>query len=347
MKMRSAGLAAGLALSSVVASSCSLDNALDVFGELQQNAWYLPTEDGQARLYVTELGEGPPVVFLHGGPGNNFYYIVDALRPHTKEATFILFDQRGSLMSPIPDADVPALTAEVIVNDLETLREAIGQKQLVLFGHSWGSLIALKYFEGHPENVAGLILAAAFPPKTERGVAGLGEEMRVRQGQLLDRDEEIGQVLRAAGLPEDASEDTPRQSTMRWRIQSQAPITIMDLSRWREATAAGSAVYYNHHVGMAVSGSLPDTLDFSDVITTHPVPIAVVQGDHDYLGPGAPQWQELSRDCPQIKVTVLTRSNHNAWIDAPDGFREALSEAIRFTQFVDRTDEGSVTGCQR
>ena len=347
MKTRSAGFVAGLALSSTIASSCSLESASDVFSELQQNAWYLSTRDGQARLYVTELGEGPPVVFLHGGPGNNFYYIVDALRPHTKEARFILFDQRGSLMSPIPDADVPALTAEVLVDDLETLREALGEKQLVLFGHSWGSLIALKYFDSYPEKVAGLILAAAFPPKTEHGVAGLGEEMRARQRELLGRAEEIEQVLRAAGLPEDASQDTPRQSSMRWRIQSQAPITIMDLNRWREATGAGSAVFYNHGVGMAVGGSLSDTLDFSNVITANPVPIAVIQGDHDYLGPGAPEWQELSRDCPGIKVTVLPRSNHNAWIDAPDGFREALSEAIRFARFADGSNEGSMTGCLR
>lgn len=304
----------------------------DVFSQLQQNAWYLPTKDGTARLYVTELGEGPPIVFLHGGPGNDFHYIVDALRPHTDEARFILFDQRGSLMSPVPDARVADLTAEMLVDDLEHLREALGEEQMVLFGHSWGSLLALLYFDKHPENVAGLILAASFPPVTEGGVAKWMEGLRTRQAELIGRKDEIAQTLREAGLPENPADDTPKQSSLRWRIEGQAPIMIVDLARWREATGAGGGVYYNLGAAGAVGSSLPASFDFVDLIRSHNVPVAVIQGDRDYIGPGAPEWKELSREGAPVTVTVLPRSNHHAWIDDPEGFRDALREAIRTTR---------------
>ena len=66
--------------------------ASPIFSELQRNTWYLPTANGAARLYVTEIGRGPPVIFLHEGPGNDFQYIVPALRPHLLTHRFILFD---------------------------------------------------------------------------------------------------------------------------------------------------------------------------------------------------------------------------------------------------------------
>src|SRR5690606_25825353 len=99
-------------------------NDIQIFDELQENAWYFPTEDGQARLYVTQIGKGDTIITLHGGPGNDFHYLVDAVRNNIHENTFVLFDQRGSLMSPVKDSLVSSLTINKLVDDLETLRQS-------------------------------------------------------------------------------------------------------------------------------------------------------------------------------------------------------------------------------
>src|SRR5690606_25870669 len=85
-----------------------------IFDELQENVWYLPTEDKQARLYVTQIGEGDSIIALHGGPGNDFHYLVDAVRNNTQKNTFILFDQRGSLMSPVKDSLIQSLSLNIL-----------------------------------------------------------------------------------------------------------------------------------------------------------------------------------------------------------------------------------------
>lgn len=365
MRTSFAPLVLGLAALPVVASNCSPDNTApkaavapstgsasgpqagrntkDVFSQLLENSWYLRTQDGKAQLYVTELGHGPPVVVLHGGHGNNFHYLVDAIRPHTGKARFVLFDQRGSLMSPVPDAEISDLTAEMLVDDLEHLRQALGEEQLVLFAHSAGSVLALMYFQKYPENVAGLILSAAFPPRTEGGIANWLQGLRGQQRELREREVEIAQAVQVAGLPENPEDDTPKESYMRWRITGQAPITVIDLNRWREATGAGSGVHYNPDVDSAVYNSWPENFDFLDVIRARATPITVIQGDRDFIGPGALEWQELSQECPQVSVTVLPRSAHSAWIDAPDAFREAFREAIRVTRRG--AIDGNPVGC--
>ncbi len=71
----------------------------DIFDVLDMNSWYLPTADSKAKLYVTSIGHGDTVVSLHGGPGNNFYYLVDAFRNNMHSNCFLLYDQRGSLLS--------------------------------------------------------------------------------------------------------------------------------------------------------------------------------------------------------------------------------------------------------
>jgi pimeloyl-ACP methyl ester carboxylesterase len=298
----------------------------DVFDRLQENVWYLKTADKAARLYVTSIGKGAPVVFLHGGPGNDFNYFVDALVPHLTQNKFILFDQRGSLLSPVGDANIKALTLQQLVDDLEALRIATGQDKMVLLGHSFGSYLALTYYKEHPDNVAALILTGAFPPSGR--IMDVIKAMRPRQKSLQSRPA-IAAQLKAEGLPDDAAKDTPQQSEARWRIGEFAPMNVIDLGRWRQAQ--GGEVYYNKDVDDTIGDSLPDELDIIPTLKAHPIPVTIIQGDQDYLDPGAQAWKALAAtpDGKTVKVEVMPRAGHYSWIDAPDEFSRALDEGLK------------------
>src|SRR5690606_4307546 len=106
-------------LSALIFNS-SYGQKADLFDQLQENVWYLPTDDGQTKLYMTQLGEGDTIVTLHGGPGNNLNYLVDAVKGNIESNTFILFDQRGSILSPVNDSLTSQLSLDILVEDLET-----------------------------------------------------------------------------------------------------------------------------------------------------------------------------------------------------------------------------------
>ena len=113
-------------------------------------------------LYYEECGQrnGPPAVFLHGGPGGGV--IPDSRRYFAP--TFyriVLFDQRGAGKST-PYASVEENTTWDLVEDLERLRRHLGIERWLVFGGSWGSTLALCYAIAHPQRVAGLVLRGVY-----------------------------------------------------------------------------------------------------------------------------------------------------------------------------------------
>ncbi|MGA9854879.1 MAG: alpha/beta hydrolase [Gammaproteobacteria bacterium] len=291
-----------------VAYSMSQQYDMDIFDTLQKNAWYLPTADGQARLYVTSFGHGPTVIVLHGGPGNDFHYLMDALRPLANQYRFELFDQRGSLLSPVPCDEVSKLTMQDLVNDIETLRQSLGQEKIILLGHSFGTLLAEFYFKAYPQRVAGMVLAGAVPPRTP--VGGFGHFIRDvhhRQDELQKRPE-VSRVERAAGLPAGNGDKLTHQEAMhKFKIEA-ASIDLYHVDRWRELQGGG--VYYNQKVDDAIGDSLPNSYDISPALRIHAVPISIIQGDHDYIDPSASLWIEDMHGMGNVRVYVLKDAGH-------------------------------------
>lgn len=113
-------------------------------------------------LYVEETGtpEGLPVIVLHSGPGAG----ADIhLRRFFDPQIFriINFDQRGCGRS-VPHAEIGHNTTQLLIDDIETLRDHLRLKQFILFGGGWGSLLALLYAQQYPQQIAGLLLHQIF-----------------------------------------------------------------------------------------------------------------------------------------------------------------------------------------
>lgn len=301
----------------------------DVFNQVQRNAWYLPTTDHVAKLFVTEIGQGAPVVFLHGGPGRDFHYIIDALRPQLGRHAFVLYDQRGSVLSPVPAGTEGKLTMRQMVDDLEALRVALGRDRLVLFGHSYGSLLAMAYYRTYPSHVERLVLAGSLPPVMDEAMSDAHDKaLEQREEAMMSREDDIVRALAEAGLPSDASRDTPRQARMRLRIRYNAPLDLVHVERWHQLTSGG--IYYNHAAGAAIAASMP-VWDVRPAIDAHPVPITVIQGDRDYVDPSARSWSALAK-AGKVLLHVIRGAGHCAWIDQPQAFAEALRDGLNANQ---------------
>lgn len=113
-------------------------------------------------LHVEECGnpDGVPVLFVHGGPGAGFTP-TDRCFFDPEFYRIVLFDQRGAGRS-VPHAELSNNRTDLLVSDMEAIRQALGIEQWLLFGGSWGSTLSLVYAETHPERVLGLILRGIF-----------------------------------------------------------------------------------------------------------------------------------------------------------------------------------------
>src|SRR5690606_24063972 len=123
---------------------------------------YLNTGDGH-RGYWELCGnpEGKPAIFLHGGPGGGCSPTHRRLFDPTRYKV-LLFDQRGCGRSS-PHASLENNTTDHLIADMERLRvDVLEASQMLVFGGSWGSTLALAYAQTWPEHVSALILRGIF-----------------------------------------------------------------------------------------------------------------------------------------------------------------------------------------
>jgi proline iminopeptidase len=118
----------------------------------------------EVRLFYRTVGiRGDTVIFLHGGPGENFQGVGPDLEPLAQRHVLLFYDQRGSGRSETP-SDTTLVTAERHVADLEAVRRQFNLDRVTLIGHSWGCGLAALYAAAHPDVVQRLLLIAPLPP---------------------------------------------------------------------------------------------------------------------------------------------------------------------------------------
>ncbi len=91
------------------------------------------------RLFVEEVGDGFPLVVLHGGPGLDHTLFRPWLDSLGDEFRLRYVDERGQGRSERTDPGT--LTLDVFARDVDLLAEALGLERFALLGHSFGAII--------------------------------------------------------------------------------------------------------------------------------------------------------------------------------------------------------------
>ena len=120
------------------------------------------TPVGQYRVWVKRVGNNPDlrVLLLHGGPGETHEYLeaCDSYLP-AAGIEYYYYDQLGSGFSDQPDE--PSLWEVDRFVEVEQVRQALGldSGNFVLYGHSWGGLLAIEYALRHQQHLRGLVIS--------------------------------------------------------------------------------------------------------------------------------------------------------------------------------------------
>src|SRR5262245_3720361 len=119
-------------------------------------------DGGDPRLFVRQVGEGRPIVVVHGGPDFDHEYLLRAVTRRASSFHLIYYDQRGRGRSydGAPPRHVSMATE---VDDLERVRTWCGVDTVAVLGHSWGGLLALEYALRNPDHVSHLVLMNSAP----------------------------------------------------------------------------------------------------------------------------------------------------------------------------------------
>lgn len=105
------------------------------------------------QLHYREMGEGKPLVILHGLFGYS-----DNWQTHAKKLAeyfrVILVDLRNHGHSAWSEA----FSYELMANDVQELIEQLGLKKIILLGHSMGGKTAIRFTQDYPNYIEKLIV---------------------------------------------------------------------------------------------------------------------------------------------------------------------------------------------
>jgi proline iminopeptidase len=291
---------------------------------------------------ISGARDGIPALVVHGGPGQGSN---PSTRRYFDPAVYriVLFDQRGC-GSSTPHAGEPgsagvaaldAITTDHLVGDIERLREHLGVDRWVLFGGSWGCVLALAYAERHPARVAAMVLlalAAGRRVETDlltRGLRGWFPEAWQAFVAGLSADERAGDIAAAFAArladPDPAIADRAARAWCTWEdamMPMYPPNDDFDDPRYRLAWARLVTHVWRH------GAWLDDDQLLRDAGRLAGIPVTLVQG---ILDPGnlvGTPWL-LHAALPDSTLVLVDDAGHgfsdsgmvDALVRATDGYR--------------------------
>jgi haloalkane dehalogenase len=144
---------------------------------------YLRVHDFQ--MHYVDMGEGDPLVLLHGDPTWGYLYR-HMILPLSQRARCIVPDHMGMGKSDVPAAPYPYRLQHHIAN-LERLLLTLQLQNITLVVHDWGGPVGLGFAVRHPERIARLILINtwAFAPWPGGPLPRLLELIRSSRGEAF------------------------------------------------------------------------------------------------------------------------------------------------------------------
>jgi len=267
---------------------------------------------------------GKPVVVLHGGPGSGCtpwhrrLFDPEAYR-------VVLFDQRGCGRSRphagAPDTDLTSNTTFNLIADMEGLRRHLDIDRWLVWGGSWGSVLALAYAERYPERVTEMILwgvgtgrRSEFDWLFRGGVALFFPKQWERFRKAVPRAKRDDDIVEAYHeLLHDPDPEVRRQGALEWCMWESAtpswPPTSGLASRFIDPAYAMAfarlVTHYVRHDAWLDDGGLRRHAD-----SLSGTPGVLVNGRFDFQSPIASAW-ELHRAWPRAELVVVDDAGHD------------------------------------
>ena len=265
------------------------------------------------QIHYKTFGKGEPILIINGGPGMNSEGFNGLAKDLAKNNQTIIYDQRGTGASIMDHTDSSTITMELMLQDIEALRQHLRIDKWIVLGHSFGGMLGSYYTSRYPDRVKALILSSS---------GGIDLELL----SLLNINSRLSKQ--------------DQDSLNFWEVRIANGDTTYHARLERGTFLAPAYVYYRENipiiaVRLTQGNSKINSLMWSDMRKIHfdcaedlkyfKHPALIIQGEQDVVDKKLAF--KAARVLPGSKVVFLDHCGHYGWLDNRERY---LSEINHF-----------------
>lgn len=272
---------------------------------------------GEVNNWYQVYGTGrQAILIINGGPGMNSKGFESLAKEFANRYSrrVIIYDQRGTGNSILPELNSTTISIELMVHDIESIREEEALDAWLVFGQSFGGMLAAKYASQFPDRIEKLILSSS---------GGLSLE-------------DLGEVDIMGRLTE-----VERDSFTYWNNKLQGQPQDERILLKRNTFLASAYVVGNDHVSTIAErlGEVNRQLNamvFSDMrrinfncaneIKEFNRSVLILIGDQDIVSLAAAKRTDALLE--NSLLVVVPKSGHYGWLENPEVYYGALDEFL-------------------
>lgn len=259
------------------------------------------------QIYCFSIGQGEPIVFLHGGPGSEHRTFLPHIEPLAEYFTLHLYDQRGCGKSERAAAPDP-YTIQNEVETLEGLRQSLQIDKLNLVGESWGTMLALFYACTYPERVAGIVLSSAIGI-SKKGFVLFGEELLQRMSPA-DK-----QAMNAV-----EQKLANNHGNLKELFEILDPYYVYNRDTLLKVSETAPSPDINESISQDIMANY-DLTDQAHLLAQ--IPITILQGENDILRPSLLP-ELLLEHVPHAELKRIQRCGHWVFVEQSVQFNDTV-----------------------
>jgi proline iminopeptidase len=282
-------------------------------------------------LYYWVVGNGSPLMIVHGGPGASHEYFLPYLLPLARHNKLVFIDERGSGKSSKVE-DVSQYTVENMAEDVEAVRQALNLGKMSLLGHSYGGVVVQAYAFKYQKNLSHLILGSTFASTREinEALAKIKANMPEADRKRMEELEQAG--LFGKGAPWEHGRYPDEYAKLAWGV-GYFPYLYQRNPDANYDPVAGNTTnswelyreMWGSHGEYVVDGNLK-SVEYVDKLPSIKVPTLILVGDHDESDPVMSK--EMHEKIAGSKLVILPQSGHMTFVDQPTMFVKEVSEFV-------------------
>jgi len=260
-------------------------------------------------LFVHEVGEGFPVIVLHGGPGLDHTHMSPWLDPLGDEFRLLYVDERGQGRSERVDPET--LTLDSFAEDVDLLADALGLDGFGLLGHSFGAIVATSHAVER-NTAAGYVISAG------------GDSSEELLADVETSLEEMGEAGDAIAESWEQEKTVETEAELRQLIEAQMPFHFHgEPPPGFSERMVGSPEVLRHFATIGYGN-----FDYPPQLGRISKPTLVIVGEHDRATtPRAAR--VLHEGIPDSELVVVPGAGHMSFVEAPEPYFGAVRAFLR------------------